>query len=167
MRCMRTVPLLALALGSTLLPASSPAELSQVQSVYLLPMGSGLDQYLANQLTARQVFQVVTDPQKADAIFTDQIGMGFEKRLEELYPPPKPEKTEKPATSKTGEMAREEPPVRYSSFGRGRGNIFLVDRKSRRVIWSVYERPRSSTPDDLDIAGRRVVERLKKDLSGK
>jgi len=161
---MRTLLFLALALGTALLPASGPAgpaELSQVQSVYLLPMGSGLDQYLANRLTAQQVFQVVTDPQKADAIFTDQIGIGFEKRLEELYRPPAPEKTEK------DEVAREEPPVRFSSFGRGKGNLFLVDRKSRRVIWSVYERPRSSTPDDLDRAGQRVVERLKKDLSGK
>ena len=38
------------------------AGLRQVQSVYLLPMGYGLDQYLANRLTAEGVFEVVTDP---------------------------------------------------------------------------------------------------------
>ena len=41
------------------------------QRVYILAMGSGMDQYLANQLTTIGVFEVVTDPQKADAIVTD------------------------------------------------------------------------------------------------
>src|SRR5690242_4609026 len=36
-----------------------------------------------------------------------------------------------------------------SSWARGRGNFFLVDRQSRSVIWSIYERPKNSTPDEL------------------
>ena len=37
----------------------------------------GLDQYLANRLTDDHIFQVVTDPKQADAVFTDRIGEAF------------------------------------------------------------------------------------------
>ncbi|NUN03598.1 MAG: hypothetical protein HUU41_21020 [Bryobacteraceae bacterium] len=52
--------------------------------------------------------------------------------------------------------------VRPSSFSRGRGNIFLVDLKTRSVLWSTYERPRNSTPDNLDKAAKTVISRLTK-----
>ena len=42
----------------------SAAGLGDIKTVYLLPMSNGLDQYLAQQLTAGAVLQVVTDPQK-------------------------------------------------------------------------------------------------------
>jgi hypothetical protein len=35
------------------------------------------------------------------------------------------------------------------SFSSGRGNIFLIDRHTRSVIWSYYEPPRSGQPADL------------------
>ena len=44
--------------------ASENPQLKQVQAVYILPMGSGMDQYLANKITRLALFQVVTDPQK-------------------------------------------------------------------------------------------------------
>jgi hypothetical protein len=165
---------LILAAGLFVLPVGGAdgAELSQVQLVYLLPMGNGMDQYIANQLTRQGVFQVVTDHQRADALFTDQIGAPFEQRLEDLYPPPL--KEEKPETkegseAKTNETAikQEEPVTHYSTFGRGKGNFFLVDRKSRRVIWSIYERPKDTTPKNLDRTAERIVSQLKKALSGK
>ena len=68
------------------LGASNP-QLMQVQSVYILPMGGGMDQFLANRLTRFGKIQVVADPQRADAILTDRLGEVFEKRLDELYPP--------------------------------------------------------------------------------
>src|SRR5947209_11228274 len=73
------------------------AQLKQVQTVYLLPMGGGLDQYRANHLVEHQTFQVVTDPQRADAIIVDRIGQGLEDKLAELYPDPakKADKDEK------------------------------------------------------------------------
>src|SRR5215475_11536774 len=79
----------------------SAAELSEVRNVYVLRMSKGLDQYLANHLTNGHVFQVVTDPKLADAILTDQIGEGFQAKLDELFPPEvkKPAKPEKPATA--------------------------------------------------------------------
>ena len=62
-----------------------------------MPMGRGLDQFIANRLTRLHVLQVVTDPAKADTIFTDQVGATLEDRLKDLYPPP-PDPEAKEAT---------------------------------------------------------------------
>jgi hypothetical protein len=35
------------------------------------------------------------------------------------------------------------------SVSSGRGNVFLIDRNTRSVIWSYYEPPRSGQPGDL------------------
>ncbi len=70
-------------------------QLQQVRSVYILPMSGGMDQYLANKISRQGLFLVVTDPLKADAILTEQIGEPFERKLDELYPPPKPVKPAK------------------------------------------------------------------------
>ena len=42
-------------------PAGGGNELLEVHNVYILPMGSGLDQYIANRLTRSGVLQVVTE----------------------------------------------------------------------------------------------------------
>ena len=63
------------------------ASLSDIKTVYVLPMSNGLDQYLAVELTTGAVLQVVTDPQKADAVFTDHLGESFEQTLADLYTP--------------------------------------------------------------------------------
>ncbi len=72
------------------------ADLSDVHTVYLLKMTKGLDQYLANRLTGDHVFHVTTDPKFADAVFTDQIGEGFQSKLEELFPSPDAKPAPKP-----------------------------------------------------------------------
>jgi hypothetical protein len=118
-------------------------------------MSNGLDQYLANRLAAAGVFQVVTDPKKADAIFTDKLGEGFEARLNDLLPPP----AEKKDSSKSSDESDRRPVT--SSFGRGKGTIFLVEISSRAVLWSAYELPRNSTPREMDRIAQRIVERLK------
>ena len=51
--------------------------------------------------------------------------------------------------------------------GRGRGTIFLVDVKSRQVLWSLFDKPRNSSPHELDHTAERVVKQLKEDLSPK
>jgi hypothetical protein len=166
----RACALTILATAALLAQAPGNAELSQVQFVYLLPMGGGLDQYVANWLVRENVYQVVTDPKKADTIVTDSIGGTFEQKLNELYPPPAPpepkeeeKKDDKPGdVTLKGETGR--PP---STFTRGRGNVYLVDLKSRRVLWSVYERPKSFQPDELDKTAQRVVRHLKKSITGK
>lgn len=152
---------------------AADASLTQIKTVYLLPMGNGLDQYLANQLTGEGVFQVVTDPELADAVFTDKLGTAFEQSFAELYPPPpspveeaKPEpgaakKKEAPLSMAALLSDRPDTPVRVSSFSRGRGNLFLVDRRSKRVIWSSYERPRDARPEEVNRVADRLVGRLK------
>jgi hypothetical protein len=64
-------------------------------------------------------------------------------------------------------MMAEGGPPRASSFGGGKGTLFLVDAHSRNVLWSVYEKPKNSSPDELDRTAKRVVTRLKQDLAGK
>jgi hypothetical protein len=178
----------ALALLAASVPAAVNPELKQVNTVYILAMGSGMDQYLANRLTTLGVLQVVTDPQKADAILTDRLGEPFETKFKELYPPPAPpappappppakdakddkdskvvvsiEKTTKDDKDKPDESGAR----RVGSFNRSRGNIFIVDRKSKNVIWSVYDRPKDSSPGEMSKTAERVVKRLRDDLSDK
>jgi len=164
---------LALALSAFAASAQNP-QLKQVNTVYILSMGGGMDMFLANHLTALHVFQVVTDPQKADAILTDRLGEVFEDRLKELYPPPAPPKVEEKDKDKDDKSAKGKdwsgsdiPKPRASSFNRGKGNLFIVDRKSRTVIWSIYEEPKGSSPGDLDKVADKIVKHLKNDLIDK
>jgi hypothetical protein len=133
------------------------ANLPEVQAVYLLPMTGGLDQYLANRLTAGGVFRVVTDPKLADAIFTDQLGAGFEQKLVDLYPPPESKDKDSDKADKN-----DKPAPHISTFGHGRGTIFLVDVKSRAVIWSAYEKPGRAESDVFDRTAARIVQQIKK-----
>jgi hypothetical protein len=156
------------------------ADLSSVRNVYLLKMPKGLDQYLANHITSGHVFQVVTDPKLADTILTDQIGEKFQAKLDELYPPPEVEKPAKPEKEEKEEKAGKDEsnnplggdtvnklvtPV--SSFGQAKGVIFLVDAKSKQVIWSAYDVPKDSSSKALDRTASNIVSRIKHDLGKK
>jgi hypothetical protein len=143
-----------LPLCALLAMASLGATVADVQAVYLLPMSAGLDQYLANRLTG--VFRVVTDPKLADAVFTDRLGEPFEQKLAELYSGESKEER----AEKASKEQRSTPPV--SSFGRGKGTIFLVDVKSRAVIWSGYQKSGGSAPDALNRTAAQIVEQIKK-----
>jgi hypothetical protein len=130
-------------------------ELLKVKAVYLLPMASGLDQYLANALRSSDLYVVVTDPASADAIFTDSIGPAFELKWKELFPPE--EEVEEKADEET------HPP---STFRRGRGVVFLVERKTKQVVWSTFSPPKDARPSTADKTARAIAQRLKKDLTG-
>ena len=150
------------------------AELAGVHKVYLMPMAHGMDQYLANRLVSGHVFQVVTDPKLADAVFTDRLGEGFQAQLEDFTAPKNPEPAAKPAAEGSNPAAmftetanKLSNPALNSSFGRAHGTVFLVDAKSRQVVWSIYDPPRAVDPRDLDHTASSVVERLKKDLNPK
>jgi hypothetical protein len=54
-----------------------------------------------------------------------------------------------------------------NSFGRSKGTVFLVDAKSRQVVWSVYDLPKGSSSKDLDRTASDIVSRLKRDLKGR
>ncbi len=152
--------LLACAVGLAF--AARNPQLEKIHSVYLLPMSSSLDQYLATRLTESGVLQVVTDPQKADAIFTDRIGEGFEQKMTELYPP---EEAKKTGDEDKDDMSK--PVARVGGFSRGKGTVFLVDRNSRAVIWSIYWPVRSLRPDDMNTRARQITDKLVKEIRGK
>jgi hypothetical protein len=147
------------------------ADLSEVRTVYLFPIAGGLDQHLANRLTNAHLFQVVTDPKRAEAVFTDRIGEPLEERLKDLFPEPQPEIKEKDEEDEPEKTPAKDFKVMnkssgWSSFGGGKGTLFLVDAKSRQVLWSVFEKPKNSTTEQLNRTAERIVNRLKKDLSG-
>jgi hypothetical protein len=150
----------------TLVLAATNPQLAEVKSVYLLPMGGGLDQYLAIRLTENQLFRVVTDPNQADAIFTDHIGDSFEERLAELYP----EESGK-NKDKDDENAWVNQKVRSASFSRGKGTIFLIDRKSKDVLWSLYAPAKSARVPDLNrnasAIGKKLEEAVRPKAPGK
>jgi hypothetical protein len=150
------IPLCVITFGLAL--ACCAADRPAVESVYLLPMSNGLDQHLANRLAASGLFRVVADPKQAQAIFTERLGEAFEERLKTLLAPAEP----KPSAQNKGD---ETAVPRASSFGRGKGTIFLVDAGTRTVLWSTYEKPRNSSPQEQDRAAQRIVDRLK--ASGK
>jgi len=153
------------------------AELASVRTVYVMPMTRGADQYLANRLTNSGLFQVVADPKLADAIFTDRIGDAFRTALEEISPTPKPPAEDQGEDAKAGKddkkndakkmKADDQAPTPSSSFGRGKGTFFLVNAKSREVVWSTFELPVGSSAKEMDRAAAEIVSRLKKDLGKK
>ncbi len=200
-----TIALFSLALAfavPSLARDTAKPQLAQVRKVYLLPMPGGLDQFLANRLTSMGVFQVVTEPKDADAIFTDRIGEVFEERQAELFPKPVAPPKQEPAPPPTPEPAAaaqqaapgapapaEKPPapptppaaetpkqadaptglmgdriVPPATFHRARGTVFLVDPRSRLVIWSMYAPPKSSSAGEMDRTATRIADRLHRDL---
>src|SRR5712692_6583605 len=98
------------------------ADLATTKAVYLMPMSRGLDQYLAQKLAAGGRFQVVTDPLKADAFFTDRIGSNFEESLSELLEP-------KAVAAKQDDPSSTYVRAAMQPLSRGKGNIFLIDRQ--------------------------------------
>jgi hypothetical protein len=149
-------------------------QLKQVNAVYVLSMTGGMDQFLANRLAAAGVFQVVVDPGKADAVITDRLGESFESKLNELYPPPAPPAAPKPDKGAANDKDDHNAGLdlgggvaRVTGFSRGKGNFFIVDRRSRTVLWSVFEPPKDSSAEELSRTADKVVKRLKLDLSDK
>ncbi|MBE0659763.1 MAG: hypothetical protein IH602_18865 [Bryobacteraceae bacterium] len=150
-------------------PVADAAGSAGVRNVYLMPMPNGLEQFIANQLTSRGLMTVVADPNLADALFTDTVGKAFEKRYLELYPPPPPPKEEeedeeqdskKRSSSSSGMDVKDMKQERTGGFSRGKGTIFLVDRRTKTVLWSAYVRPNSSLPKDLDRAAKTIADRF-------
>jgi hypothetical protein len=120
-------------------------------------MTYSLDQFLAIRLTKGGVVQVVTDPKLADAILSEHIGSGLDDQMKSLYGDKKTAEGEKDkdrGAAFAGPMA---------GGTRSKGAIFLVDRKTRNVIWSDYVRPKNSQPDELNHVAEKIAGQLEKD----
>ena len=150
--------MLILAVGCAL------AQPAGVHQVYVMPMAGGLDQYLAEWLTRMHVMQVVVDPKAADAVLTDRIGEAFEQKLNQIRPPDVAGKaTSKGATDKDAKKddtagAGGAPHAFQSSVVHG--TVFLVDAKSRQVLWSDYEKPERSSDSNLNREAERIAKKL-------
>ena len=148
-------------------------------------MSGGLDQYLANRLTDEHVFAVVTDPKLADAVFTDQIGAELRDASWKTQLPSRRNRrrsrsqshSQKAGTSRRGrshsrcsaiavEQAVESRPA-HSTFGRGKGTVFLVDAKSRAVIWSAYRASQERNFEGTGPHGLRHCKPHRRNLKGK
>lgn len=140
---MKCLPLLVFA-------AISAIGQSAPRTVYILPMAGGLDQYLAQWLTRDHVMQVVTDPRIADTMLTDRIGDAFEQKLAAIRP-----------TDEKKDDRKSDSTIHPFVASKGRGTVFLVDAKSREVLWSDYEKvPASNTNDRLNHEAERIAKKL-------
>jgi hypothetical protein len=143
---MKSFPILAL------FAALASAQYAGPKTVYILPMAAGLDQYLAQWLTQDHIMQVVADPKAAEVVMTDRLGEAFEQKMKQIRPDS--DKSDKKSDEAVHNAFHSTRPV---------GTIFLVDAKSRQVLWSDYqEPPRSNSDRDLN----RAAERIAKKISG-
>ena len=140
-------------------------------------MTRSFDQYLAEQIAAESVFDVVVDPKLANAVLTDRIDSHFLAAMDELFPLPEPgdpAETEKAATEKKDDkddVANEsieaggafKRPVNRP-MGSPRGTLFLVDVHSRTVLWSTYLKEYDPSPNKLHQQARSVVKRIKEQM---
>jgi hypothetical protein len=152
-------------------PALTGWRLTDVKRVYIFPMKNSLDQFLASRLTSMKVFEVVADPQLADALITDNVGQAFQERLKEVFPPPTVEK-EKDQDEKDSEKDAKpvdtgaKPPI--STFSRGRGsNAFVFSQKSMTVLWAAYVPPKNSSEVEVDQVARKLSQALLDEISSK
>lgn len=122
------------------------------KTVYLMPMAGGLDQYLAQWLTQEHIMKVITDPKMADIVMTDRLGEAFEQKMSEFHP--KDAKTSQDATHNMFQSSH------------GRGTVFLVDAKTRQVLWSDYEKaPRSNSGSHMNDEAERIAKKLQLEQS--
>lgn len=127
---------------------AASAQYTGPKLVYILPMAAGLDQYLAQALTKGHIMQVVADPETADVVMTDRLGEAFERKMREIRPPDDKKKTDD---------------FSHNTFRstQARGTIFLVDAKTRQVLWSDYQKPPGSNSGaDLDREARQIAQKL-------
>jgi hypothetical protein len=149
---MKWFAIVALFAALALVPTPVGAQYAGPKTVYILPMAAGLDQYLAQWLTKDHVMQVVADPKTAEVVMTDRLGEAFEQKMKQIHPD----------SDKSDKKSDETAPHTFRST-KPQGTIFLVDAKSRQVLWSDYQKPpRSNSDSDLN----RAAEQIAKKLSG-
>ena len=146
-----------LSLLITSIPAFA-ADLGSAQPVYFWAMQSSLDQYLAEQAAANGAVAVTVDPQMAKSIMTDRIDKPFLDAMDELFPVEGRDEPEQPDESIEGDFQMARPSNRPK--GVPRGTIFLVDVKTRRVLWSTFLGEFDARPKSLHREAQKVIERL-------
>jgi hypothetical protein len=135
---------------------AAAAEGAGAETIYLLPMSGGLDLYVAEWLARGKTVHVTTNAKSADAILTDHLGEDFEHKLDQILAKDDDEDDDQTSASNPG---------RYSA-GRDRGTVFLVDAKTRRVLWSDYEKPPAyRSAGKLNHEAEKIAKKLSEGLS--
>jgi hypothetical protein len=141
----------------------SGAQLRDVKTVYLYPMMGGFDLLLAQELVAAHIYRVVPDPKLADAVFTDQLGEVFLYKLDHIQTPPVAAKT----SGSTSNMTTTPDTAPHgSTFSRAQGALFLVDIKSKEVVWTTFQKPKNITSPELHKTALKTVKQLELDIAG-
>lgn len=140
------------------------AQASNPDLLYVLPMRGGFDQFLSNHIATAKLFRVVTDPRTAGVFLADRIGEPFERKMAELNSQRQDEDKKKSDSRTGGSQKEHEFPTASFSSGAAKGNVFLVDARSRQVIWSGYVKPKNSTADELNRTARKVAELMAAEL---
>lgn len=169
------------------------ADLSSVGTVYVLPMASGMEQFIAHQVAKQGIYEVTTDPLRADAFISDFVGASFEIRVDDLLKAARDKKEKdaaelaKKEAEKSGEAAKKPAKKtkdedeetdggfqiesmasgRVGAFGRGKGNIFLVEAKTRRVLWTGFDIPKNTRAEAMQKSADKLVSQLRKEKTGK
>ena len=128
---------------------------SRYQTVFIRSMANSLDQHLASRLTSTRVLWVVLQPANADAVLTESLDDDFWNWMEQTYPGPA--RPNQASLRRTG----------YPATGKRSGNIFLIDPRSRLVLWSMYELPRNTSPAELERSAIRITGGLRTALGKK
>ena len=143
--------------------------LSNSGPVYFWPMTSAFDQYLAQEASSGGTLNVTVDPKNASAVMTDRIDGKFLEGMDEIFPQPEPEEEkveegeEEPSSDSIEGDFRLQRPANLP-VGRPRGTLFLVDVKTRSVLWSTFLKEFDATPNRLQREARAVIEKLKQEL---
>ena len=127
----------------------------KTRTVYIVPMANSLDRHLASRLTSAGVLWVVLDPGHADAVLTDHVDEGFWLWSTALY-----------GSAKATNVSLNDNHFKFEHprVGENRGTIFLVDPRTGLVLWSIYEKTQTTSPNGLDQVAERVAKNLKKSL---
>jgi hypothetical protein len=125
-------------------------------------LGEGFESQLATMLPP--------EPAEAEAGAPKEAKVAKDSKDKDVTPAKdakeKDAKDARSATSLLTETANKlSNPSLSSSFGRGKGTIFLVDKGSRHVLWSVYQPAKDSSSRQLDRTASDIVSRLKHDLT--
>jgi hypothetical protein len=124
------------------------------QTVYIMEMANAFDQHLASRLTNAHVLWVVLDPKHADAVMTESLDDSFLSWMHTTYPPA--------AGSAAASDASSAAIRKNAQVGEHRrGTVFLVDPRNKLVLWSYYESPRNSSPEEADRIATRIAADLK------
>jgi hypothetical protein len=140
----------------TLFAADETKLSPRFRTVYVTPMAGEMDQHIASRLTSTRTLWVVLDPGSADAILTDSLDDTFWNWLAKTYPAAT--NATAPAPGR-GSATRFETPSQTTI--KHRGTVFLVDPRTRLVLWSMYDLPRNSSPDEMDRVAAHINNQLK------